>query len=187
MLTLFYFGFFPLMCGPNFVPNCSCWTLYDFDNDSDVDLRDFAMYQNGFSCHVAYGCGKHDPNWNPGPQTSSAPVMTFAAGAKKRAFIDFDEVIQASSYDEAIAEKPNRGIKETLQALSSDYEIVIFSLRAYDRPDKGKKSLPNEREQIATWLRGHEIPFDTIYHTVAVPKADLYLTKRNYDRFFRVP
>jgi hypothetical protein len=44
-----YAAFYARMNGPSLDPTIASWHLFDLDPDYDVDLRDFAVFEDGFT------------------------------------------------------------------------------------------------------------------------------------------
>jgi ribonucleotide monophosphatase NagD (HAD superfamily) len=77
--------------------------------------------------------------------------------SKKRIVVDFDGTI---AYDKGSdIGSPMKGVKEALEELIKQYDVIIFSCRLTDRSDREREQ---EKERMTKWLNEHEIPFTEI-------------------------
>ena len=95
--------------------------------------------------------------------------------------VDFDGVIHQCSkgfYDGTIYDPPIEGSYHALEALSEEYDIIVYSAKArFDRPlIDGKTGV----ELIWEWLKKHNMDKFVKDVTAEKPRATIYIDDKGY-------
>ena len=100
---------------------------------------------------------------------------------QKNIAIDFDGVIHKNSkgyHDGTIYDEPIEGSKESLEKLSKDYDVVLFTCKA--KPDRGLVNGKTGTELVWEWLRKHDMDKFVTKVTAEKPRAVQYIDDKGY-------
>lgn len=92
--------------------------------------------------------------------------------SKKRIVFDFDGVIHKYSkgwQDGTLYDEPVEGIKEVIDELRKDYEVVVVSTRCKDM---------TKRVEVYEWLSKYNIQVDAV--RIEKPPAMIYVDDRGF-------
>ena len=129
------------------------------------------------SGNVCPPIGSNDPeglknlNWKGGKiREHSYPDEQINVG------IDFDKVIHKCSkgyYDGTIYDEPVEGAYESLEKLSSEYTVIVYTCKA--KPDRGLVNGKTGTELVWEWLRQHNMAQFVSKVTAEKPRARFYI------------
>ena len=94
----------------------------------------------------------------------------------KNIAVDFDGVIHKNSkgyYDGTIYDEPIDGARTSLQKLSEDYDVVIFTAKA--KPDRGLINGKTGTQLVWEWLKKHDMDKFVTKVTAEKPRAVRYI------------
>jgi len=94
----------------------------------------------------------------------------------KNIAVDFDGVIHKNSkgyHDGTIYDEPMEGSRESLERLSKDYDIVIFTAKA--KPDRGLVNGKTGTQLVWEWLEEHDMAQFVTKVTAEKPRAVQYI------------
>lgn len=100
-------------------------------------------------------------------------------GRQPKCVVDFDGVLHRYSkgwHDGTIYDDPIEGAAAAMATLREHYEVVVYSCRL----GPGAVSGTDQSFAVATWLRKHSIPYDTIWVKPGKPPAHLYIDDRGW-------
>jgi len=99
----------------------------------------------------------------------------------KTLVVDFDGTLAGDTYPEIGAPLPH--VKESLSALKeAGFEIVIFTCRLAKNDGRPDKDISEQKKQIESWLKDHEIPYDRIDDGQnGKPHALFYIDNKNIE------
>ena len=95
---------------------------------------------------------------------------------QKNIAIDFDGVIHKNSkgyHDGTIYDEPIEGSKESLEKLSKDYDVVLFTCKA--KPDRGLVNGKTGTQLVWEWLEEHDMAQFVTKVTAEKPRAVAYI------------
>ena len=95
---------------------------------------------------------------------------------EKNIAVDFDGVIHKNSkgyYDGTIYDEPMDGARTSLEKLSEEYDVVIFTAKA--KPDRGLINGKTGTQLIWEWLKKHEMDEFVTKVTAEKPRAVAYI------------
>ena len=94
----------------------------------------------------------------------------------KNIAIDFDGVIHKNSkgyYDGTIYDEPIEGSRESLEQLSKQYDVVIFTAKA--KPDRGLINGKTGTQLVWEWLKKYDMDKFVTKVTAEKPRAVAYV------------
>jgi len=94
----------------------------------------------------------------------------------KNIAVDFDGVIHKNSkgfYDGTIYDDPVEGARTSLERLSEDYDVVIFTAKA--KPDRGLVNGKTGTQLVWEWLEEHDMAQFVTKVTAEKPRAVQYI------------
>ena len=94
----------------------------------------------------------------------------------KNIAVDFDGVIHKNSkgyHDGTIYDEPIEGSKESLEKLSKDYDVVLFTCKA--KPDRGLVNGKTGTQLVWEWLEEHNMAQFVTKVTAEKPRAVQYI------------
>ena len=98
----------------------------------------------------------------------------------KNIAVDFDGVIHKSSkgyYDGTIYDEPVEGARTSLQKLSEDYDVVIFTAKA--KPDRGLVDGKTGTQLVWEWLEENDMAQFVTKVTAEKPRAVQYIDDKS--------
>ena len=100
---------------------------------------------------------------------------------QKNIAIDFDGVIHKNSkgyHDGTIYDEPIEGSKESLEKLSKDYDVVLFTCKA--KPDRGLVNGKTGTQLVWEWLEEHDMAQYITKVTAEKPRGVQYIDDKGY-------
>ena len=94
----------------------------------------------------------------------------------KNIAVDFDGVIHKNSkgfYDGTIYDEPMQGARTSLERLSENYDVVIFTAKA--KPDRGLVNGKTGTQLVWEWLEEHDMAQFVTKVTAEKPRAVQYI------------